>query len=134
MHFTWDPVPSCLFHEKVIAFLYMIFSDIFFFFFILNCWLQPTKLITYTLIGHNTQFEKHSWMDPCDWYLALFFGMKEGKCKLTEMEEERYGKMVKSGRSTGRNNGICEKGRKEHTVLRNVQHTISYAQCRIYVQ
>lgn len=49
-----------------------------------------------------------------------------------EMEEESYGKMVKGGRKRGRNNGICEKGKEKHIVSRNVQHTISYAQCRIY--
>lgn len=51
-----------------------------------------------------------------------------------EMEDKRYGKMVKGGGRRARNNGSCQKGRKENTVLRNVRHNISYILCSIYSQ
>lgn len=93
--------------------------------------MQPAKLISHTLIGKNTQFENILvWTFQTGIWLFIFgkgrWEMETGN----EMEEESYGKMVKGGRKRGRNNGISEKGKENHIVSRNVEHTISYAQCR----
>ena len=91
-------------------------------------------------IGNNTQFENILvWTFQTGIWLYIFgngrWEMETGnemeEESYGEMEEESYGKMVKGGRKRGRNNGICEKGKEKHIVSRNVQHTISYAQCRI---